>query len=379
MKYLFLLTIFNIQYLHSQTLNENVLCNLPSVINESSGLERDSAGNFWSHNDSGGEPKLYYFNENGTLLSTVKISNAENMDWEDIALSSNGRIFIGDFGNNGNDREDLKILIININNLIPGFNLRSASIINFSYAEQTAFPPDDTQKNFDAEAMVYRNDSIYIFTKNRTLPFDGKCYQYCFPAVAGTYEISRSDTLYIPGGEVESRVVGADFDSVTNKLALLTSTKVLIFNSTTSNDLISSNSGSLSFGNITQKEGICWGDSCKLYVTDEYIAAFNLGGKLYKAELCNALGSEASEHSEFTIYPNPTEDLVFIKFTKTPSKKRNISGELLTSKGEIVNILHWNPSENNGEVSTKNVSKGQYMLHIKENGATLTLSKIQVH
>ena len=132
MKYLIILSLFNFQNLFSQSLNESVINNLPSVLNESSGLERDDQGTFWSHNDSGGEPELYHFSESGTLLHTVKISNVENIDWEDITLASNGRMFIGDFGNNSNDREDLKIYIVNINNLSPGMNVRSASTINFS-------------------------------------------------------------------------------------------------------------------------------------------------------------------------------------------------------------------------------------------------------
>jgi hypothetical protein len=371
--------MFNYQPLFSQSLNESILNNLPAIINESSGLERDEEGNFWSHNDSGGEPELYHFSESGTLLHTVKISNAENIDWEDITLASNGKMFIGDFGNNGNDREDLKILIVNINNLNPGFNLRSASTINFSYAEQTAFPPNDTKKNFDAEAMVYKNDSIFIFTKNRTQPFDGKCYQYYLPAIPGNYQTSRSDTLYITGSDTESRVVGADFDTITNKLALLTSTKVLIFEPNTSNTLLSNTPTLKSFVNITQKEGICWGDSCKLYFTDEYIESLSIGGKLYNAELCGALENKKVENSEFIIYPNPSNETIFIKFNKSVSKKWNITGDLLTSNGEFVKIMQWNSTENEGHVNTKNLPKGLYLLYLKENGMNLQILKVLIN
>jgi hypothetical protein len=379
MKYLILLAFFNFQNLFSQSLNESIISNLPAVLNESSGLERDEQGNFWSHNDSGGEPELYHFSEDGTLLHTLKISNAENIDWEDITLASNGRMFIGDFGNNGNDREDLKILIVNINNLNPGFNLRNASTINFSYVEQTAFPPNNNKKNFDAEAMVYKNDSIFIFTKNRTQPFDGKCYQYYLPAIPGNYQINRSDTLFISGADVESRVVGADFDSITNKLALLTSTKVLIFQPNTSNALLSNTSTIRSFTDITQKEGICWGDSCKLYFTDEYIEALNVGGKLYNAELCAALGNKKVENHEFVIYPNPSNESIFIKLNKSVSEKRNITGELLTSNGEFVKIMQWNITENEGHVNTQNLPKGLYLLHLKENGMNLKFLKVLIN
>ena len=379
MKYLIILAIFSFQNLFSQSLNESVINNLPSVLNESSGLERDDQGTFWSHNDSGGEPELYHFSESGTLLHTVKISNVENIDWEDITLASNGRMFIGDFGNNSNDREDLKIYIVNINNLSPGMNVRSASTINFSYNEQTAFPPNDTKKNFDAEAMVYKNDSIFIFTKNRTQPFDGKCYQYYLPAIPGNYQISRSDTLYITGSDTESRIVGADFDSITNKLALLTSTKVLIFQPNTSNKLLSNTTSIKAFVNITQKEGICWGDSCKLYFSDEYVGSLNLGGKLYNAELCVALENKKIENPEFIIYPNPSNETIFIKLNKSVSKKWNITGDLLTSNGEFVKIMQWNLTENKGQINTLNLPKGLYLLHLKENGMNLQILKVVIN
>jgi hypothetical protein len=227
--------------------------------------------------------------------------------------------------------------------------------------------------------MIYKNDSIFIFTKNRTQPFDGKCYQYYLPAIPGNYQISRSDTLYIIGGEVESRVTGADFDSITNKLVLLTSTKVLIFQPNTSNTLLSNSPTIKSFVNITQKEGICWGDSCKLYFSDEYVASLNLGGKLYNAELCAALGNKKDENPEFIIYPNPSNETIFIKLNKSDLKKRSITGELLTSNGEFVKIMQWNPIENEGHIITKNLPKGLYLLHLKENGMHLQILKVLIN
>ena len=42
---------------------------LPKIINETSGLEFYN-NNFITHNDSGGEPSLYVFNESGELIET---------------------------------------------------------------------------------------------------------------------------------------------------------------------------------------------------------------------------------------------------------------------------------------------------------------------
>ena len=107
-----LLLVIRHSFLFSQSLETIVICDLPAELTESSSLEIDSTGNFWSSNDSGGEPILYHFNDNGELLHTVRITNHSNHDWEDISLVGDSIIYIGDFGNNLNDRQNLRILIV---------------------------------------------------------------------------------------------------------------------------------------------------------------------------------------------------------------------------------------------------------------------------
>jgi hypothetical protein len=75
-------------------------------VNESSGVaaSRCQSDVFWTHNDSGDEAFIYAFNSAGENLGTWKVPNAENRDWEDIALSkdSSGKCFlyIGEIGDN---------------------------------------------------------------------------------------------------------------------------------------------------------------------------------------------------------------------------------------------------------------------------------------
>lgn len=45
----------------------------------------------------------------GNLVRTITIEGVENNDWEDIAKDKNGFTYIGDFGNNDNDRKNLAI------------------------------------------------------------------------------------------------------------------------------------------------------------------------------------------------------------------------------------------------------------------------------
>jgi len=149
-----------------------VLAALPNVLTESSGIEITEIGWFWSFNDGGGRPELYAFDRSGNLKSTLKISNATNVDWEDITQDSLGNLFIGDFGNNNNGRTDLKIYKI----VAPVFGSpsleQSAEIIQFNFEDQTGFPPPQIELQFDAEAMFANKSWLYILTKDRSKPFE---------------------------------------------------------------------------------------------------------------------------------------------------------------------------------------------------------------
>lgn len=82
---------------------------LPTIIDESSGLETTSNGEFWSFNDSNGAPALYQFDTTGTLNRVLNINNATNVDWEDMTKDGAGNLYVGDFGNNDNDRRNLVV------------------------------------------------------------------------------------------------------------------------------------------------------------------------------------------------------------------------------------------------------------------------------
>ncbi|MDZ7846785.1 MAG: hypothetical protein U5L96_08435 [Owenweeksia sp.] len=87
-------------------------------------------------------------------------------------------------------------------------SLWEAGEIDFSYAPQKSFPPEKAKRNFDLEAMVYANDSLFLFTKNRTQPFSGYTYLYAMPAKPGTYQLSPIDSISLGEGLRELYWVG---------------------------------------------------------------------------------------------------------------------------------------------------------------------------
>ena len=78
--------------------------------------------------------------DNGPILKKVSIKNAENIDWERMVQSPE-HIYIGDFGNNTGNREDLVILKIKKSELLA-FEEVSAEKIFFSYPIRNNFNPN---------------------------------------------------------------------------------------------------------------------------------------------------------------------------------------------------------------------------------------------
>ena len=96
-------------------------------------------------------------------VKTVKIENAKNTDWEELAEDET-YIYIGDFGNNSGKRKDLVIYRVNKIDLLGERDV-TADRIEFDFPEQIDFTGSG-QTNFDCEAMVSIGDSLFLFTKN---------------------------------------------------------------------------------------------------------------------------------------------------------------------------------------------------------------------
>jgi hypothetical protein len=87
------------------------------AIKEASGLAvspRDSRF-LWAVNDSGGTADLHLFNTDGTECGRVKVSGANNIDWEDLAsftLDGKSWLLIADTGDNNAVRKSVSLHII---------------------------------------------------------------------------------------------------------------------------------------------------------------------------------------------------------------------------------------------------------------------------
>jgi len=251
------------------------------------------ANNRLAHiNDSGNNPVIHITDTTGQLLFSRCVVGAKNRDWEELAYDGEKFLYIGDFGNNRNRRKDLVIYKVDVSNLLkPDSTAVLIGEIRFNYKEQKEFPPSRYQRNFDMEAMILLNDSLYLFSKNRTKPFTGYTYCYRLPTVAGEFTASRVDSFKTGKDVMELFwVTAASFDHKEHKLALLGYNKIWLFSNFEGSHFFKGDSKTFYLDHFTQKEALVFSNSSKLYVTEEVnsrsdgnIYSFNLPVETKKA------------------------------------------------------------------------------------------------
>lgn len=340
--------LFLTPIIYAQQLTEVIILN--SEIKETSGLIYLNQ-KLITHTDSGGEAALYEIDTiTGNISRKVVISNATNIDWEDICFDDT-YIYIGDFGNNTGSRTDLKIYRISISDYnTTANNTVEAEVINFSYLDQTDFTPALNATNFDAEALISYDDKLYIFTKNWK---DLRSNIYAVSKTPGTYQISKIDNINSQG-----LITGATYNTSTTTVVLsgyLFSAfiiEIYLFNE----DQFSS--GTMDRYTIEpigsfQIESITPLNDKQYYLTSEE----NTSGssKLYRLNSKNYLSiTESNQKLDNVIFPNPATDIVTIR------NDHLISVEFYDSLGAL------RKTANKNQIDISDLAKGVYIIKIRD-------------
>lgn len=254
---------------------------LPKILKEASGLER-TGKYFWSHNDDG-IPALYCIDSVGNLKRAVQL-NISNKGWEDLALDDQGNMFIGGFGNNKNDKKDLKIYRIPNPETITQYPV-NPDIIRYKYADQKAWPPDNTNKNFDMDAMMSLNNKLYLFSKNRTNPFNGYSKVYELTPDPGDQVAQVIDSIFVGDGPMMNNwITSADMSPDKKTLALLFHDRVWLIRNWKGNKFSTGKIFELNLNNYSHKAGICFRDNETIFIVDE-LELDLIGGKMYSIDL----------------------------------------------------------------------------------------------
>lgn len=315
------------------------IATLPAVLNESSGLAIIDSTNIWSHNDSGDSAFIYNIHPDGSYVRIIKLKGVNAKDFEDITRDSIGNMYIGDFGNNLNTRQDLCIYKIPGPETFSGDSIYPQKI-SFSYPDQHAFPPPDSLKNFDCEAMFHYNRTLFLFSKNRGTSHFVKMYQ--IPDSAGTYIASLVDSFYIDSGWVTA----ADISPDKKQMVLLNEAKLHVFRNFQGTDFFGGDYLNFKFTDaLTQKEGIVFISNHALYLSDEVF--IGTGGKLYYLDLNKVMGMPEVGAPDLQIYPNPfTEKICIRSNAKYDLLVININGEVVykakdRNESTIINTSSW--------------------------------------
>jgi hypothetical protein len=257
---------------------------LPHKLTENSGMVPAKDSTVWFVMDRGNPDKIYQVNYKGDLVKELKVKNAKNNDWEDMARDENGNVFIGDFGNNSNDRKNLAIYKIPDPNEENADDIE-AQKIEFNYPEQTHFPPKKNKMIYDAEAFFYYRNNFYIITKNRTQPFNGEALLYKVPAVEGNHNAQYLGSFIPPKGK-NRQVTSADISPDGKTIVLLGNGTLWVFTDYVLDNFISNGTlKTIDLGVYTQLESVSFTNNNTLLLSDEESA--KTGRNLYSFVLGN--------------------------------------------------------------------------------------------
>lgn len=256
---------------------------LGTAIQETSGLIRWD-NHVWTHNDND-DINIYSLDSlNGNIVQILPITGAANIDWEEIS-QDNDYIYLGDFGNNQNgNRTDLKILKISKSSILAGSPL--VEIINFSYSNQTNFSPTGANNtDFDCEACIVTQDSIFLFTKQWIAK---KTSVYSLPKTPGTFTANLKTTY-----DIQGLITGSTLLEQENLVALCgysTSLQPFIYllYDYTGNNFFNGNKRKLSVSlPFHQVEGIATNNGLKFYISNEAFSQFpiNISQKIHTINL----------------------------------------------------------------------------------------------
>jgi hypothetical protein len=256
---------------------------LPKKLKEISGLTMaENQKTIWCIEDSGNENEISLIDSLGNITKSIVIENAENIDWEDITKDKDGNLYIGDFGNNDNDRQDLSIHKINKNDLSKT-TVATIQKTTFSYNEQKDFPAKKNNKLFDVESFFEFDNYFYLITKNRNKKFDGRTLVYKIANANGTQTADLIRKINTGTSFENGAITSAAISDDQTKVVLLTHSKIILFEDFGMKPFFEGTRSDIELNHISQKESICFKNNNTVLVADEQDK--KTGGVVYEIKL----------------------------------------------------------------------------------------------
>ena len=121
------------------------------AITESSGVAAapGTDGWVWTHNDSGGRAELFLLDETCRTVRRVAVGGASAVDWEDVAATADGTVWVGDIGDNQERRASIVV-----HEVAPGASTATSHVLRYADGPR------------DAEALLVHDEVIHVVTKD---------------------------------------------------------------------------------------------------------------------------------------------------------------------------------------------------------------------
>lgn len=355
---------------------------LPETVEETSGLVYwDDA--LWTINDSGGGAKLYKLDTlTGNVIQEVTISDAQNVDWESLAQDDD-HIYIGNFGNNSGTRDDLGIYIVKKDDIpASGNGSVTSKEITFVYEDYPEDPKRSRNHNFDCEAFISIEDSLYLFSKNRE---DEQTKMYRLPKTPGDYTAELISTYNVAG-----LVTGADYNEASREVTLVGYTNNtwlpffwLLFDYH-DNELFSGNKRRIDLLGIaaSQTEAISYMLGKKGAITAEgnalfTQAAFDFSTGTWTDDTSTGIGMREAQGFDFVLSPNPVQKEKLTVFVESlPPGDYQI--EVFDTSGRLMQIKDYKINTEKGSVKIRlkvgHLKAGLYFVRMRS-GNTIVEKK----
>lgn len=142
---------------------------------EVSGIEASKAnrGHYWVHNDSGDKARILLLSRDGAIKAEVSLEGVVATDWEEITMTADSSLIIGDIGDNRGERPYVTLY------KIKEPKIDSADRLTISKDEIDSMQITYAEGSRDAETLFYdfNSDSLVLITKREE---EVMVYQFLF-------------------------------------------------------------------------------------------------------------------------------------------------------------------------------------------------------
>jgi hypothetical protein len=327
---------------------------LPAELNETSGLTF-VAPYYYTQNDDSDVNWYALDTLTGMFFQACPWWNQTNQDWEEIG--NNGTdLFTGDIGNNMGDRTNLHFLRMPSGALCG--DPVSMDTLYFHYPEQTDFTSVLNQTDFDCEAFVATEDTLFLFTKEWN---SLKTHLYAVPNTPGNHAAVLLGEL-----DVDGLITGAAYLPEKQRLVLcgysaFGSPFLMLLYDFEGHSFFSGNKRRVTLDlPIHQVEAISSRDGLIYYATNEQVSSWGIAAKLHRIDLTAWFEGDASvegsgpsaNKKSLHLFPNPAQEELILEFTDSmvPRKYRvcdargqEVCSGWLIGKKTVLDVHSWAP------------------------------------